>query len=54
MLPEEEGRNSTLENDVAEAWQQEISRRLQEIDSGEVDLITWEEAERRLRSKVRW
>ena len=52
MLPEE-GSSSIPENDVAEAWQQEIARRLQQIDSGEVDLIPWEEAERRLWSKVR-
>lgn len=52
MLPDEEGRSSTPENDVAEAWQREISRRLQQIDCGEVELIPWEEAEQRLWSKV--
>lgn len=53
MLPDEEGISSTFENDVAEAWDREIARRLQQIDSGEVELIPWEEAERRLWSKVR-
>ena len=54
MLPEdEEGSSSIPKNDVADAWQREIDRGLREIDSGEVDLIPWEEAERRLWSKVR-
>jgi len=53
MLPDEEGSSSTPENDVSEAWLQEISRRLRQIDFGEVKLIPWEEVERRLWSKVR-
>lgn len=53
MLPDEEDSSSTPEDDVAEAWQREIARRLRQIDSGEVDLIPWEDAERRLWSKVR-
>jgi len=53
MLPDEEGSSSIPENDVTEAWLREISGRLRQIDSGEVDLIPWEEAERRLWSKVR-
>ena len=53
MLPEDEDSSSIPANDVTEAWQREISRRLRQIDSGEVDLIPWEEAERRLWSKVR-
>jgi Putative addiction module component len=53
MLPEEESSSSIPESNVAEAWQREIARRLRQIDSGEVDLIPWEEVERRLWSKVR-
>ena len=53
MIPEDEDSSSIPEDDVTEAWKREISRRLQQIDSGEVDLIPWEEAERRLWSKVR-
>jgi hypothetical protein len=53
MLPDEEGNSSIPENDVTEAWLAEISRRLRQIDCGEVDLIPWEEVERKLWSKVR-
>jgi putative addiction module component (TIGR02574 family) len=35
-----------------EAWREEIHRRLQQIDSGAVSLIPWEEARRRLRSRL--
>ena len=34
------------------AWREEIHRRLQEIDSGAVKLIPWDEAEQRLRSRL--
>jgi putative addiction module component (TIGR02574 family) len=36
------------DEDAEEAWRQEIFRRLQQIDSGAVQLIPWEDAERRL------
>ena len=35
-----------------EAWREEIYRRLQQIDSGAVHLIPWEEARRRLRVRL--
>jgi len=35
-----------------EAWRDEIYRRLQQIDSGAVHLIPWEDARRRLRSRL--
>ena len=35
-----------------EAWREEIYRRLQQIDSGAVHLIPWEDARRRLRSRL--
>jgi putative addiction module component (TIGR02574 family) len=35
-----------------EAWREEIRRRLQQIDGGAVDLIPWEAARRRLRSRL--
>jgi len=35
-----------------EAWRDEIYRRLQQIDSGAVHLIPWDEARRRLRSHL--
>jgi len=35
-----------------EAWREEICRRLQQIDSGAVPLIPWEDARRLLRSRL--
>ncbi|MGB7758299.1 MAG: addiction module protein [Bryobacteraceae bacterium] len=35
-----------------ESWREEIYRRLQQIDSGAVPLIPWEDARRRLRSRL--
>ena len=35
-----------------EAWREEIFRRLQQIDSGAVHLIPWEDARRCLRSPL--
>jgi len=35
-----------------EAWREEIYRRLQQIDSGAVHLIPWEEARRRLQFRL--
>jgi putative addiction module component (TIGR02574 family) len=39
--------DSTVDQDVDAAWQQEIVRRLQEVQSGEVKTISWEEASRK-------
>jgi len=52
MLREDEDSSLVPADDVTEAWQQEISRRLRQIDIGEVELIPWEETERRLWAKV--
>jgi putative addiction module component (TIGR02574 family) len=35
--------------DVEQAWQEEVQRRLQQIDRGEVKTIPWEEVQRQLR-----
>mgnify|MGYP002400493168 CR=1 FL=1 len=35
--------------DVEQAWQEEVQRRLQQIDRGEVQTISWEEVRRSLR-----
>ena len=37
------------DTDVEQAWQQEVQRRLQQIERGEVKTIPWEEVQRRLR-----
>ena len=34
---------------VEQAWQQEVQRRLQQVERGEVKTIPWEEVHRRLR-----
>ena len=38
----------TAELEVEKAWQQEIQRRLTEIDNSEVECIPWEEVRARL------
>jgi putative addiction module component (TIGR02574 family) len=43
-----ESLDSEVDEGAEEAWRQEIYRRLQEIDSGAVQLIPWADAERRL------
>jgi putative addiction module component (TIGR02574 family) len=37
------------DTDVEQAWQEEIQKRLRQIDRGEVKTIPWEEVQRRLR-----
>jgi putative addiction module component (TIGR02574 family) len=37
--------------DVEEAWQQEIQRRLSELDRGEVQCVPWEEVRSRMGKK---
>ena len=39
--------------EVEQAWQQEIQRRLGEIDRGEVVCVPWEEVRERLRQRRR-
>jgi putative addiction module component (TIGR02574 family) len=48
-----ESLDSEVDEGAEEAWRQEIYRRLQEIDSGAVQLIPWADAERRLWAKFR-
>jgi putative addiction module component (TIGR02574 family) len=48
-----ESLDSEIDEDAEEAWRQEIYRRLQQIDSGAVELIPWEDAERPLWAKLR-
>jgi putative addiction module component (TIGR02574 family) len=42
-----------VDEDAEQAWRQEIQQRLQEIDNGDVKLIPWPDAERRLLSRLR-
>lgn len=44
--------DQAVDADAEETWREEIYRRLRQIDSGAVRLIPWEEARRRLRSRL--
>ena len=37
------------DTDVEQAWQEEVQRRLQQVEYGEVKTIPWEEVQKRLR-----
>jgi putative addiction module component (TIGR02574 family) len=42
----------TVDEGAEEAWREEIYRRLQQIDSGAVRLIPWDDARRRLQARL--
>jgi putative addiction module component (TIGR02574 family) len=42
--------DATVDQDVDSAWQQEVVRRLREVQSGEVKTIPWEEVQRKGRT----
>lgn len=42
--------DTTIDPDVDAAWQAEVSRRSQEVRSGNVDTAAWEEVQRKARS----
>ena len=44
--------DATSDVDVESAWQQEIARRIKEIDAGVVETIPWAEVRRRVASKL--
>jgi putative addiction module component (TIGR02574 family) len=48
-----ESLDTEVDEDVEEAWRVEIEKRIAEIDSGAVELIPWEEVERRLLARIR-
>jgi putative addiction module component (TIGR02574 family) len=47
-----ESLDQVIDEGTEEAWREEIYRRLQQIDSGAVQLIPWEDARRRLRTRL--
>lgn len=47
-----ESLDQTIDDDAEEVWREEIYRRLQQIDGGAVQLMPWEDARRRLRSRL--
>ena len=40
------------DTDVEAAWAAEIDRRVAEVESGEAETVSWEEARARIRSKI--
>jgi putative addiction module component (TIGR02574 family) len=42
--------DATVDEDVDAAWQQEIVRRLREVQSGKVETISWEEVQQKGRT----
>jgi putative addiction module component (TIGR02574 family) len=45
-----ESLDSAVDADAEQAWQQEISRRLAEIESGKVKTVPWDEVRRKGRA----
>jgi putative addiction module component (TIGR02574 family) len=43
-----ESLDTAVDADAAEAWEDEIRRRVEEIESGAVDLVPWSEVRERL------
>lgn len=44
--------DQTVEGGAEEAWRLQIEARLQEIDAGDVELISWRSARQRLRDRL--
>ena len=47
-----ESLDHAIDENAEEAWREEIYRRVHQIDTGAVQLITWEDARRRLRARL--
>ena len=47
-----ESLDQEIDADAEQAWFDEIQKRLREIDTGAVEMLPWEEAERRLLAKL--
>lgn len=47
-----ESLEQTKDEGVEQAWEQEITRRMRDLDSGKIELVSLEEARRRLRSTI--
>lgn len=47
-----ESLDSEVDVDSDEAWREEAVRRVGEIDSGAVQLVSWEEAKKRLHARL--
>jgi putative addiction module component (TIGR02574 family) len=47
-----ESLDATVDEGATEAWKREIELRLKQIDEGTVELISWSDAQRRLRDRL--
>jgi putative addiction module component (TIGR02574 family) len=47
-----ESLDQTVDQSAANAWEREVERRLQEIDTGAVELLPWADARERLRKQM--
>jgi len=47
-----ESLDQTIDEDAEETWRREIELRLEQIDSGAVELISWRNARQRLRDRL--
>jgi putative addiction module component (TIGR02574 family) len=45
--------DTEIDEDAEESWRTEIARRVRDLDSGTVHTITWDEARRMLRSRIK-
>ena len=48
-----ESLDAQVDDDAEASWRQEIYRRLQELDIGAVRLVPWDDAQRRLWTRLR-
>lgn len=44
--------DATVDEGAESAWEQEIARRIAELDSGRAKTVSWEEVRRRISSKL--
>ena len=42
--------DATVDQDVDAAWQQEVARRLDDVQSGKVETVSWEEVQQKGRT----
>ena len=45
--------DATVDQDVDAAWQQQVVRRLHEVQSGKVETVSWEEVQQKGRTLLR-
>lgn len=47
-----ESLDGPVDEDAEQAWKHEVARRLQDIDSGAVKTVAWDDVRRQLRSRI--